>query len=69
MFKAPASLRLFFLLFAGTLWLGISLTGFDKASWLLYVDGTLLLIAAATGLCPGLIASRFILGDKSLAGS
>lgn len=65
MFKAPKSLRLFFLLFAGTLWLGITLTGFENASWVLYMDGTLLLIAAATGICPGLIASRLMSGDQS----
>lgn len=67
MFKAPAALRLFFMMFAGTLWFGIYLTGFGQASWMLYVDAVLLLFAAASGFCPGLIASRFMLGVKNEA--
>jgi hypothetical protein len=54
----------FFFFFAGTvLWLGIWLTGFATAHWLLYVPGVLFYFAAITGICPGIIFSRFIFRD------
>ncbi len=35
--------------------IGIWHTGFDKASWVLYVPAGLTLFAGITGICPGLI--------------
>jgi len=59
-----SSMRLF-LLFAGSfLWFGIWLTGFDKVHWVLYLVPIFFYFAAATGICPGMIMSRAILGDK-----
>jgi hypothetical protein len=56
----------FFLFFAGSiLWLGIWLTGFANVHWLLYVPAVLFYFAAITGICPGMIISRLLFGDKS----
>ncbi|MBU1236301.1 MAG: hypothetical protein KJ634_09860 [Gammaproteobacteria bacterium] len=49
------ALRMLFLSIAGVIALGIWLTGFDKAHWLLYVPVAFLTFAAVTGICPGLI--------------
>ena len=56
----------FFFLFAGTLlWVGIWLTGFSVAHWLLYVPAVFFYFAAITGVCPGIIISRYIFGDDT----
>ncbi|MHB1188270.1 hypothetical protein [Thiobacillus sp.] len=44
-------------------WLGIGPTGFDVAHWRLYVPAGFLLFAAATGFCPGMILSRWLLRE------
>lgn len=49
------ALRMVFLSIAGVVLLGIWLTGFDKAHWVLYVLVVLLALAGLTGVCPGLI--------------
>jgi len=61
---AGAALRFFFFFAGSVLWAGIWLTGFSHAHWLLYVPATLLYVAAATAVCPALIFSRLIFGDK-----
>jgi ABC-type polysaccharide/polyol phosphate export permease len=54
----------FFFLFAGTvIWLGIWLTGLETAHWLLYVPAVFFYFAAITGICPGIIFSRFLFRD------
>ena len=56
----------FFFLFAGSvIWLGIWLTGFSVAHWLLYVPPGSFYFAALTGICPGLVLSRLILPERS----
>lgn len=63
-FFISAAMR-FFLLFSGSvIWLGIWLTGFAKAHWLLYVPPSLFYFAGITGLCPGLILSRMVFREK-----
>ena len=52
------ALRMLFLSIAGVIALGIWLTGFDKAHWLLYVPAAFLAFAGITGICPGLIFWR-----------
>jgi hypothetical protein len=55
----------FFFLFAGSvIWIGIWLTGFSNAHWLLYVPGVFFYFAAITGICPGLIVSRLIFPES-----
>lgn len=49
------ALRMLFLSVAGVIALGIWLTGFDKAHWLLYVPVAFLSFAGISGICPGLI--------------
>ncbi|HEX8989781.1 MAG TPA: hypothetical protein VF816_17620 [Rhodocyclaceae bacterium] len=49
------ALRMLFLSVAGVIVLGISLTGFDKVHWLLFVPVAFLSFAGLTGICPGLI--------------
>ena len=50
-----SALRMLFISVAGTVLLGIWLTGFDKASWVLYLPVGFLTFAGITGICPGLI--------------
>lgn len=55
----------FFLFFAGSvIWLGIWLTGFSVVHWVLYIPAFLFYFAAITGICPGLIVSRLMFGDR-----
>lgn len=59
-----SSMRLFVFLVGSLIWVGIWLTGFDKVHWLLYAPPIFFYFAAITGICPGIIISRLILGDK-----
>ncbi len=58
------SMRLFVFLVGSVIWLGIWLTGFTTVHWLLYFPPIFFYFAAITGICPGMIISRLILGDK-----
>lgn len=51
-------MRLFLLVVAVVLWLGIWLSGFDNVHWLLYVTPTFFTFAVVTGICPGLIFTK-----------
>lgn len=63
--KVPAPLR-FFLLVVGTLlWIGIWHTGFNVASWILYIPAIFLPLAAITGICPGMIFANTLFKSKS----
>ncbi len=50
-----SALRMLFLTVAGITLLGIWLTGFDKAHWVLYLPVAFFTFAGLTGICPGLI--------------
>ncbi len=50
--------RMLFLSIALIVALGIWLTGFDKAHWVLYIPVVFLAFAGVTGICPGLIVWR-----------
>ena len=55
----------FFFLFAGTvIWGGIWLTGFSVVHWVLYAPAVFFYFAAITGICPGIIFSRLVFGEK-----
>ena len=59
-FKVDAPMRLFLLVVAVLLWLGIWLTGFQAVHWVLYIPAVFFVFAALTGLCPGMFISRTI---------
>jgi len=63
-FIAPPWMRLFLLFGGALIWLGIWLTGFAVASWVLYVPAVTFVFAAITGICPGAIVTRTILPPK-----
>ena len=50
-----SALRAQLLTVALLVFIGIWLTGFDKASWFLYVPVVALAFAGITGICPGLM--------------
>jgi hypothetical protein len=50
--------RMVFFTFAAVVSTGIWHTGFDKASWILYVPVVFTLFAGITGICPSLISGR-----------
>lgn len=50
-----SALRMLFLSIAGITLIGIALTGFHQASWVLYLPVVFLSFAGITGICPGLI--------------
>jgi len=63
--KVGKPLRFFLLFLSTVIWLGIWHTGFNIASWILYLPATFLLLAAVTGICPGIIFSKLLFKDKS----
>ncbi len=66
MFNASNSVRLFLFNVAVFNLVAIWLSGFTSVHWFSYVLPTFLIIAAATGLCPGLIISKKILGTLGI---
>jgi hypothetical protein len=59
-----SAMRFFFLVVGSVVLLGIGLTGFHTAHWLLYVPVAFFYFAALTGICPGLIISRNIFPEE-----
>lgn len=64
-FKASPAVRLFLFFVGSVIWGGIALSGFYEVHWLLYVPAAFLVLAAASGFCPGLIISRMLLRETS----
>ncbi|VAX01330.1 hypothetical protein MNBD_GAMMA22-3137 [hydrothermal vent metagenome] len=62
--KISKALRLFFLIIAITIALGIYLTGYTTVHWVLYLPLVFMLFASITGICPGIIVSKMIVGEK-----
>jgi hypothetical protein len=62
--KSPLSMRIWFVFMSAVLWLGIYLTGFSSASWLLYVPAAAFFFAGVTGICPSQIAVFKFFGTK-----
>ncbi len=60
MFQSSPAARMFFLIISSMIWLGIWLTGFGIAHWLLYIPAVFLLFAAVTGFCPGMMITRWM---------
>lgn len=60
--KIGAPLRVFFLVSSTVSWIGLWLTGFNNAHWLLYIAPTAFLIAGITGICPGMMLSNKFFG-------
>ncbi|HEX19875.1 MAG TPA: hypothetical protein ENG78_03535 [Acidiferrobacteraceae bacterium] len=61
-----APMRVFLLIMASVLLLGIWLTGFATAHWLLYLPPAFFTFAAVTGICPGMMFTRTMFkGGKS----
>ena len=48
-----SAIRMLFLMIAGLILLGIWLTGFGVAHWVLYIPAAALIFAGVTGICPG----------------
>ena len=59
-----SAMRLFFLVAGTVIWLGIWLTGFNIAHWILYIPAVFFLFAALTGICPGIIFTKMIVPDN-----
>ena len=57
-FRSSPAARVFFFVVSLVIWLGIWLTGFNIAHWVLYIPAVFLLFAAVTGYCPGMIITR-----------
>ncbi len=54
--KAPVHVRLWYVVFAILIVVGIALTGFSNVHWFLYIPPAGLVFAAVTGICPSQIA-------------
>lgn len=63
--KVGAPIRFFLFTISAVIWAGIWHTGFDVASWILYIPAAFLLLAAITGLCPGIMFSNMLFKNKS----
>ncbi len=64
-YKVSKAMRFFFLVTGTLLWAGIWLTGFAAVHWLLYLPAVFTLFAALTGICPGMILSNLLFGQRS----
>ncbi|TSA29312.1 MAG: hypothetical protein D4R68_02570 [Ignavibacteriales bacterium] len=62
--KAPTAMRVWFLVFAVIIFVGIYLTGFSNAHWFLYLPVIGMVFAAVTGICPSQIAINKMFGSK-----
>lgn len=62
--KISAAMRFFFLVVGSVVLLGIWLTGFNTAHWLLYLPVVFFYFAAVSGICPGLIISGMLFPAK-----
>ncbi len=58
------ALRLQFLITGLVISLGIWLTGIDNVHWVLFLPAGFLTLAGITGICPGLIISKLMFGEK-----
>jgi len=62
-----AAMRFFFFVIGSVILLGIWLTGFGVAHWLLYLPVVFFYLATITGICPGLRFSNMLFPAKSPA--
>ena len=62
--KVGAPIRFFLFFVSAVLWVGIWHTGFNVASWVLYIPAVFLLLAAITGICPGMMFSNMLFKSK-----
>jgi hypothetical protein len=63
--KIGSPLRFFLLTVAAVILLGIWLTGFSVAHWVLYLPVIFFVFAASTGICPGMHVSKMLFGKGS----
>ena len=63
-YKIDKAMRLFLSGPALIIWCGIWLTGFSEAHWILYVPAIAFSIAAITGICPGMMIIKRLMGKK-----
>ena len=61
MFNASNTVRVFLFNVAVIIMAAIWLSGFNNVHWFSYVLPSFLVIAAATGFCPGLLVSKKVL--------
>ena len=64
-YKSDKATRFFLFVSATFVWIGIWLTGFDAAHWVLYIPAIFFTLAVITGICPGMIVSKLLFGEKS----
>ena len=65
--KISSAMRFFFFVIGSVLLLGIWLTGFNIAHWLLYVPVAFFYFAAVSGICPGLAFSGMLFPARAPA--
>jgi hypothetical protein len=63
-YKIGKTMRFFLLVSGSIIWLGIWLTGFSIVHWVLYIPAVFFTFAVITGICPGMIISRLIMGER-----
>ena len=62
MIKASNAMRFFLFNAAVLMLVGIWLSGFRNVHWFSYIVPAFFLLAAATGICPGLVMARKLFG-------
>ena len=58
------ALRMTFLTIGILILVGIWLTGFNVAHWLLYLPAIFITFAGVTGICPSLIINKMVLKES-----
>ncbi|MEE9422349.1 MAG: hypothetical protein V3V50_04255 [Gammaproteobacteria bacterium] len=62
--KVGSPIRVFLLVAGSMIWLGIWLTRFNVVHWFMYVPATFFVLAAITGLCPGIGIMNALFGKR-----
>jgi hypothetical protein len=62
--KSSNAMRIWFLVFAVIIFIGIYLSGFSNVHWFLYLPVIGLVFASVTGICPSQIAINKMFGSK-----
>lgn len=62
--KASSAMRVWYLVFAAIIFVGIYLTGFSNVHWFLYLPVIALVFASITGICPSYIGISKMFGSK-----
>jgi hypothetical protein len=63
-YRISPAMRFFFLVSGAIIWGGIWFTGVTVVHWLLYIPAVFFAFAALSGVCPGIIISKWLFRER-----